>query len=128
MFEQWLLDLFRASQLRIKSFWDLIYRGELQTHKIESLYALILLSDDILGYEGQRKPENQRENKYLRYKQQAPEKLRSEEEFALTVQRMIVIEPKSVFGQMKSNRAKIQNSGAGIVSLAPLFLVLIRFF
>ncbi|MNO20445.1 hypothetical protein D3C76_101970 [compost metagenome] len=40
--------------------------------------------------------------KYLRYKQQAREKLRSEEGYALSVRRMI--EPESVFGQMKNNR------------------------
>lgn len=39
---------------------------------------------------------------YLRYKQQAREKLRSEEGYALSVRRMI--EPESVFGQMKNNR------------------------
>ncbi len=40
--------------------------------------------------------------RYLRYKQQARERLRSEEGYALSVQRMI--EPESVFGQMKNNR------------------------
>ncbi|GAB6928888.1 IS1182 family transposase [Paenibacillus sp. JCM 10914] len=40
--------------------------------------------------------------KYLRYKQQVREKLRSEEGHALSVRRMI--EPESVFGQMKNNR------------------------
>ncbi|MGG4106267.1 transposase [Paenibacillus lautus] len=40
--------------------------------------------------------------KYLRYKQQAREKLRSEEGHALSVQRMA--EPESVFGQIKNNR------------------------
>ncbi|BFH11819.1 IS1182 family transposase [Paenibacillus melissococcoides] len=40
--------------------------------------------------------------KYLRYKQQVREKLRSEEGYALSVRRMI--EPESVFGQMKNNR------------------------
>ncbi len=40
--------------------------------------------------------------KYLRYKQQAREKLKSEEGYALSVRRMI--EPESVFGQMKNNR------------------------
>jgi transposase len=40
--------------------------------------------------------------KYLRYKQQAREKLRSEEGYALSVRRMI--EPESVFGQIKNNR------------------------
>ncbi|WCF11077.1 IS1182 family transposase [Paenibacillus thiaminolyticus] len=40
--------------------------------------------------------------KYLRYKQQAREKLRSEEGYALSVRRMV--EPESVFGQMKNNR------------------------
>ncbi|MFF2094294.1 transposase, partial [Paenibacillus sp. NPDC058174] len=39
---------------------------------------------------------------YLRYKQQAREKLKSEEGHALSVRRMI--EPESVFGQMKNNR------------------------
>ncbi|MFF2484558.1 transposase, partial [Paenibacillus sp. NPDC058071] len=40
--------------------------------------------------------------KYLRYKQQVREKLRSEEGYALSVRRMI--EPESVFGQLKNNR------------------------
>lgn len=40
--------------------------------------------------------------KYLRYKQQVREKLRSDEGYALSVRRMI--EPESVFGQMKNNR------------------------
>ncbi|GCL70272.1 hypothetical protein PN4B1_01720 [Paenibacillus naphthalenovorans] len=40
--------------------------------------------------------------KYLRYRQQTREKLRSEEGYALSVRRMI--EPESVFGQMKNNR------------------------
>ncbi|MGG4092290.1 transposase [Paenibacillus lautus] len=40
--------------------------------------------------------------KYLRYKQQAREKLRSEEGHALSVRRMV--EPESVFGQIKNNR------------------------
>ncbi|WP_261800063.1 transposase [Paenibacillus sp. PAMC21692] len=40
--------------------------------------------------------------KYLSYKQQAREKLRSEEGYALSVRRMI--EPESVFGQIKNNR------------------------
>jgi len=40
--------------------------------------------------------------KYLRYKEQAREKLISEEGYALAVRRMI--EPESVFGQMKNNR------------------------
>ncbi|MBM7111785.1 transposase [Brevibacillus laterosporus] len=40
--------------------------------------------------------------RYLRYKQQARERLRSEEGYALSVRRMI--EPESVFGQMKNNR------------------------
>lgn len=40
--------------------------------------------------------------KYFRYKQQVREKLRSEEGYALSVRRMI--EPESVFGQMKNNR------------------------
>ncbi|MFM9277391.1 IS1182 family transposase [Paenibacillus jiagnxiensis] len=40
--------------------------------------------------------------KYLNYKQQAREKLRSEEGYALSVRRMI--EPESVFGQIKNNR------------------------
>ncbi|MGG0171194.1 transposase [Paenibacillus dokdonensis] len=39
---------------------------------------------------------------YLRYKQQARKKLRSEEGYALSVRRMI--EPESVFGQLKNNR------------------------
>ncbi|MEJ8544749.1 transposase [Brevibacillus borstelensis] len=39
---------------------------------------------------------------YLRYKQQAREKLRSEEGYALSVRRMI--EPESVFGQLQNNR------------------------
>jgi transposase len=39
---------------------------------------------------------------YIRYKQQVREKLRSEEGYALMVRRMI--EPESVFGQMKNNR------------------------
>jgi hypothetical protein len=39
---------------------------------------------------------------YMRYKQQAREKLRSEEGYALSVRRMI--EPESVFGQIKNNR------------------------
>ncbi|MDQ8733073.1 transposase [Paenibacillus sp. LHD-38] len=40
--------------------------------------------------------------RYMRYKQQVREKLRSEEGYALSVRRMI--EPESVFGQMKNNR------------------------
>ncbi|ALS22484.1 transposase [Paenibacillus naphthalenovorans] len=40
--------------------------------------------------------------KYHRYKQQTREKLRSEEGYAMSVRRMI--EPESVFGQMKNNR------------------------
>lgn len=40
--------------------------------------------------------------KYLRYKQQVREKLRSEEGYALSVRRMV--EPESVFGQVKNNR------------------------
>ncbi|WP_237566399.1 transposase [Paenibacillus sp. EZ-K15] len=40
--------------------------------------------------------------KYLRYRQQAREKLRSEEGHALSVRRMV--EPESVFGQIKNNR------------------------
>jgi transposase len=40
--------------------------------------------------------------KYLHYKRRAREKLRSEEGYALSVRRMI--EPESVFGQMKNNR------------------------
>ncbi len=40
--------------------------------------------------------------KYLKYKQQAREKLQSEEGYVLSVRRMI--EPESVFGQMKNNR------------------------
>jgi len=40
--------------------------------------------------------------KYLRYKQKAREKLQSEEGYVLSVRRMI--EPESVFGQMKNNR------------------------
>jgi len=40
--------------------------------------------------------------KYLRSKQQAREKLRSEEGYALSVRRMV--EPESVLGQMKNNR------------------------
>jgi uncharacterized protein (DUF2132 family) len=39
---------------------------------------------------------------YIRFKQQVREKLRSEEGYALMVRRMI--EPESVFGQMKNNR------------------------
>ena len=39
---------------------------------------------------------------YIRYKQQVREKLRSEEGYALMVRRMI--EPESVFGQIKNNR------------------------
>ncbi len=39
---------------------------------------------------------------YLRYKQQIQEKLRSEEGYALAVRRMV--EPESVFGQIKNNR------------------------
>lgn len=39
---------------------------------------------------------------YMRYKQQVKEKLRSERGYALAVRRMI--EPESVFGQMKNNR------------------------
>ncbi|WP_268626269.1 transposase, partial [Paenibacillus alvei] len=39
---------------------------------------------------------------YLRYKQCVQEKLRSEEGYALSVRRMI--EPESVFGQLKNNR------------------------
>jgi len=38
--------------------------------------------------------------KYLRYKQQARERLRSEEGYERSVRRMI--EPESVFGQMKN--------------------------
>nr|WP_246359082.1 transposase [Paenibacillus phytorum] len=50
--------------------------------------------------------------KYLRLKNQAREKLRSEEGYALTVRRMI--EPEPVFGDMKNNRGfrrflKIEN-------------------
>ncbi|GKU76650.1 IS1182 family transposase [Paenibacillus sp. L3-i20] len=40
--------------------------------------------------------------KYLRYKKQIREKLKSEEGYALSVRRMI--EPESVFGQLKNNR------------------------
>jgi len=40
--------------------------------------------------------------RYMRYKQQVREKQRSEEGYALSVRRMI--EPESVFGQMKNNR------------------------
>jgi hypothetical protein len=40
--------------------------------------------------------------KYMCLKKQAKEKLRSEEGYALAVRRMI--EPESVFGQMKNNR------------------------
>jgi len=40
--------------------------------------------------------------RYLQYKQQVREKLRSEEGYALSVRRMV--EPESVFGQMKNNR------------------------
>ena len=40
--------------------------------------------------------------RYLRYKQRAREKLRSEKGYALSVRRMI--EPESVFGQLKNNR------------------------
>ncbi|MDQ8734685.1 transposase [Paenibacillus sp. LHD-38] len=40
--------------------------------------------------------------RYMRYKQQVREKLRSEEVYALSVRRMI--EPESVFGQIKNNR------------------------
>jgi transposase len=40
--------------------------------------------------------------RYLRYKQQVREKLRSEEGYALSVRRMT--EPESVFGQIKNNR------------------------
>jgi hypothetical protein len=40
--------------------------------------------------------------RYMRFKQQAREKLRSEVGYALSVRRMI--EPESVFGQMKNNR------------------------
>lgn len=40
--------------------------------------------------------------KYMRYKAQVREKLHSEEGYALSVRRMI--EPESVFGQMKNNR------------------------
>ncbi|MEJ8546699.1 transposase [Brevibacillus borstelensis] len=40
--------------------------------------------------------------RYLRFKQQVREKFRSEEGYALSVRRMI--EPESVFGQMKNNR------------------------
>jgi transposase len=40
--------------------------------------------------------------RYLRFKEQVQEKLRSEEGYALSVRRMI--EPESVFGQMKNNR------------------------
>jgi transposase len=40
--------------------------------------------------------------RYMRFKQKAREKLRSEEGYALSVRRMI--EPESVFGQMKNNR------------------------
>jgi hypothetical protein len=39
---------------------------------------------------------------YLKFKRQAKEKLRSEEGYALSVRRMV--EPESVFGQIKSNR------------------------
>nr|WP_229263953.1 transposase [Cohnella cholangitidis] len=38
----------------------------------------------------------------MRYKEQVREKLRSEEGYSLSVRRMI--EPESVFGQMKNNR------------------------
>jgi hypothetical protein len=40
--------------------------------------------------------------KYMRLRKQAREKLRSEEGYALSVRRMI--EPESVFGQIKNNR------------------------
>nr|WP_084760421.1 transposase [Cohnella panacarvi] len=40
--------------------------------------------------------------RYRRYKEQVLEKLRREEGYALSVKRMI--EPESVFGQMKNNR------------------------
>ncbi|MGG3311867.1 transposase [Paenibacillus lautus] len=40
--------------------------------------------------------------RYLRYKQQVREKLRSEEGYALSVRRMV--EPESVFEQLKNNR------------------------
>jgi len=40
--------------------------------------------------------------KYLRLKNQASEKLRSEEGYALAVRRLI--EPEPVFGDMKNNR------------------------
>ncbi|WP_339272091.1 transposase [Paenibacillus sp. FSL K6-1330] len=40
--------------------------------------------------------------RYLRYKQQVREKLRSEEGYALSVRRMV--EPESGFGQLKNNR------------------------
>jgi hypothetical protein len=40
--------------------------------------------------------------RYLRYKNRVRERLRSEEGYALSVRRMI--EPESVFGQMKNNR------------------------
>jgi hypothetical protein len=40
--------------------------------------------------------------KYLRLRKQARDKLRSEEGYALSVRRMI--EPESVFGQIKNNR------------------------
>ncbi|MFD0675245.1 IS1182 family transposase [Cohnella sp. GCM10027633] len=40
--------------------------------------------------------------RYMRYKEQVREKLRSEEGYALAIRRMI--EPESVFGQMKNNR------------------------
>ncbi|SMF63993.1 Transposase DDE domain-containing protein [Paenibacillus barengoltzii] len=40
--------------------------------------------------------------KYLRLKNQAGQKLRSEEGYALAVRRMI--EPEPVFGDMKNNR------------------------
>ncbi|MBT2763178.1 transposase, partial [Paenibacillus sp. ISL-20] len=39
--------------------------------------------------------------RYLRYKQQVREKLRSEEGYALSVR---LVEPESVFGQLKNNR------------------------
>lgn len=40
--------------------------------------------------------------RYMRYKQQVREKLKSEEGYQLSVRRMI--EPESVFGQMENNR------------------------
>lgn len=48
------------------------------------------------------RPKGIEKSEYLRSKQQAREKLRSEEGYALSVRRMV--EPESVFGQMKNNR------------------------